>query len=57
MTQKISYTRFIVRQNSDMILFTGDIVNTHATEMLPWLETLKKIKSTLTGKYSVLGNH
>jgi hypothetical protein len=25
-----------------MILFTGDIVNTHAKEMLPWIETFKK---------------
>jgi predicted MPP superfamily phosphohydrolase len=39
-----------------MILFTGDIVNTHA-EMLPWIETFKKIKEHPYGKFSVLGNH
>lgn len=44
-------------QESDIILFTGDIVNTHAEEMHPWIETFKKIKTPELGKYSVLGNH
>lgn len=47
----------INQQNSDLILFTGDIVNTHATEMHPWIDTFKRIKSAPMGKYSVLGNH
>ncbi|MCC9072949.1 metallophosphoesterase [Flavobacterium sp. F-65] len=56
--EKISYAIDLVNeQNSDMILFTGDIVNTHATEMHPWLETFNKIKDHKYGKYSVLGNH
>ena len=56
--EKISYAIDLVNeQNSDMILFTGDIVNTHATEMHPWLETFNKIKEPKYGKYSVLGNH
>ena len=56
--EKISYAiELINEQNSDMILFTGDIVNTHATEMLPWIETFKKIKEHPYGKFSVLGNH
>lgn len=56
--EKISYAIDLVNeQNSDMILFTGDIVNTHATEMHPWLETFNKIKKPKYGKYSVLGNH
>ena len=56
--EKISYAIDLVNeQNSDMILFTGDIVNTHATEMHPWLETFNKIKDPKYGKYSVLGNH
>jgi hypothetical protein len=42
-TEKISYAIDLINeQNSDMI-FTGDI-NTHATEMVPWIETLKKSK-------------
>uniref|UniRef100_UPI00404A7520 metallophosphoesterase n=3 Tax=Flavobacterium sp. TaxID=239 RepID=UPI00404A7520 len=44
-------------QNSDMILFTGDIVNTHASEMDPWISVFKEINSPPFGKYSVLGNH
>lgn len=56
--EKISYAIDLINeQNSDMILFTGDIVNTHATEMHPWLETFNKIKKPKYGKYSVLGNH
>jgi predicted MPP superfamily phosphohydrolase len=56
--EKINYAIDLVNeQNSDMILFTGDIVNTHAKEMDPWIETFKKIKAHKYGKYSVLGNH
>lgn len=44
-------------QESDILLFTGDIVNTHATEMHPWIDTFKRIKTPELGKYSVLGNH
>lgn len=47
----------INEQGSDMVLFTGDIVNTHATEMHPWIETFKRIENPALGKYSVLGNH
>ena len=55
---KINYAIDLVNeQNSDMILFTGDIVNTDAKEMHPWLETFNRIKKHEYGKYSVLGNH
>ncbi len=47
----------INEQSSDMFLFTGDIVNTHATEMHPWIDTFNGIKEHKFGKYSVLGNH
>jgi hypothetical protein len=47
----------INQQKSDIILFTGDIVNTHAEEMHPWIETFKHIENPPLGKYSVLGNH
>ena len=46
----------INKQNSDVILFTGDLVNNHAGEMAPWVETFKKLRAPL-GKYSILGNH
>lgn len=56
--EKIQYAIDLInQQNSDIVLFTGDIVNTHATEMHPWIETFKKIHSPKLGKYSVLGNH
>ncbi len=55
---KIKYAIDLINeQEADMILFTGDIVNTHATEMHPWIEIFKGIKSYQYGKYSVLGNH
>jgi predicted MPP superfamily phosphohydrolase len=56
--EKINYAIDLVNeQNSDMILFTGDIVNTHAKEMLPWIDTFNRIRKHEYGKYSVLGNH
>ncbi len=42
--------------NADIVLFTGDLVNAHSSEAIPWLKTLKKIKAK-HGKFSVLGNH
>ncbi|PWA10178.1 metallophosphoesterase [Flavobacterium laiguense] len=56
--EKINYAIDLVNeQNSDLILFTGDIVNTHAKEMNPWIETFNRIEKPQYGKYSVLGNH
>ncbi len=56
--EKIDYAIDLVNeQNSDMILFTGDIVNTHATEMHPWIETFNRINKPEYGKFSILGNH
>lgn len=56
--EKISYAIDLINeQQSDIVLFTGDIVNTHAEEMHPWIETFRKIKTPTLGKYSVLGNH
>ncbi len=56
--EKIKYAIDLVNeQNSDLILFTGDIVNTHAKEMHPWIETFNKIHRHEYGKFSVLGNH
>ena len=55
---KINYAIDLINeQNSDLILFTGDIVNTHAKEMHPWIETFNRIKKHKYGKFSVLGNH
>lgn len=56
--EKIKYAIDLInQQEADMILFTGDIVNTHAKEMHPWIDIFKGIKDYSYGKYSVLGNH
>jgi predicted MPP superfamily phosphohydrolase len=56
--EKIQYAIDLINeQNSDMVLFTGDIVNTHATEMDPWIDTFKGIHNPKFGKFSILGNH
>ncbi|MGZ3778898.1 MAG: metallophosphoesterase, partial [Mucilaginibacter sp.] len=44
------------KQNSDLLLFTGDLVNNKASEMDPWKDTFDKLEAPY-GKYSVLGNH
>lgn len=55
--KKLEYgVDLINQQGSDVILFTGDLVNNHAGEMEPWIETFKKLKAPM-GKYSILGNH
>jgi predicted MPP superfamily phosphohydrolase len=46
----------INEQASDVILFTGDIVNNTADEMTPWISHFQKLEAK-EGKYSVLGNH
>ena len=43
-------------QNPDLIVFTGDLVNNYYSEVLPYVDVLKKLKAK-DGKYSVLGNH
>ena len=55
--EKIAYgIDLINEQESDVILFTGDIVNNTADEMNDWIPYFKKLKAK-DGKYSVLGNH
>ncbi len=48
--------QLINRQNADLILFTGDIVNNVAEEVKEFIPILKKI-SAEHGVYSILGNH
>ncbi|MEP0131590.1 MAG: metallophosphoesterase [Eudoraea sp.] len=55
--RKIEYAvNLINKQKSDVILFTGDMVNNKAEEMKPWA-TLFSSLSAVDGKYSILGNH
>ncbi|MFK7906268.1 MAG: metallophosphoesterase [Chitinophagales bacterium] len=46
----------IQAQQADLILFTGDLVNDLAEEILPFKGLLKNLHAPF-GKYSVLGNH
>ncbi|MDR0605560.1 MAG: metallophosphoesterase [Bacteroidales bacterium] len=56
-------TKFIKRvvdkineQKPDMVAFTGDLINNHTSELLPFMSVLSQIKAKY-GVYSVLGNH
>ncbi|ETZ23407.1 metallophosphoesterase [Pedobacter sp. V48] len=43
-------------QNSDLFVFTGDLVNNKAEEIKPWIDHFKQVKAPY-GQFSVLGNH
>ena len=54
---KIAYgIDLINKQESDVILFTGDLVNNFASEMKNWAQLFSKLRAK-DGVYSVLGNH
>lgn len=46
----------ILGQQPDVIFFTGDLVNDHAEEMNPFMDTFSRIKAPM-GVFSILGNH
>ncbi len=55
--RKIEYAVDLINeQESDTILFTGDLVNNLAVEMDPWISVFSKIKAK-DGVFSILGNH
>lgn len=55
--QKVKYAiELINSQNPDIILFTGDLVNNFAEELVGWTPILSNLKAKY-GKYSILGNH
>jgi predicted MPP superfamily phosphohydrolase len=55
--EKVQYAvNLINQQESDVILFTGDMVNNKAEEMLPYMNVFGGLKAK-DGKFSVLGNH
>jgi predicted MPP superfamily phosphohydrolase len=55
--EKIKYgVELINQQKSDIMLFTGDIVNNKADEMDNWMDVFDKLEAK-EGKYSILGNH
>ncbi|MFY9236697.1 MAG: metallophosphoesterase [Flavobacteriaceae bacterium] len=55
--EKIAYgIDLINQQQSDVLFFTGDLVNNTASEMEPWMSAFSKLKAK-DGVFSVLGNH
>ncbi|MCG1034845.1 metallophosphoesterase [Polaribacter sargassicola] len=55
--EKIQYgVDLINQQKSDLMLFTGDIVNNQASEMDNWIDVFAQLEAK-EGKYSILGNH
>lgn len=55
--EKIEYAVDLInKQQSDIILFTGDLVNNQASEMDQWKSTFSKLTAK-DGVYSILGNH
>ncbi len=55
--EKVAYGMDLINeQKSDLLLFTGDMVNNKSSEARPWVEKLYELKAPY-GKFSVLGNH
>ena len=54
---KVRYAVDLInQQESDVILFTGDMVNNKAEELVPYKNVFNKLKAK-DGMFSVLGNH
>lgn len=55
--EKIEYAIDLInQQKSDVLFFTGDMVNNKTEEMKPWAELFSKLEAK-DGKFSILGNH
>ena len=55
--KKIKYAIDLINnEGSELVLFTGDFVNSKSRELIKWKDLFSKIKSK-DGKFSILGNH
>ncbi|GAB4508139.1 MAG: metallophosphoesterase [Allomuricauda sp.] len=55
--KKVEYgVNLINDQQSDVIFFTGDIVNNRSTELEPWKNVFSRLEAK-DGVFSILGNH
>lgn len=55
--EKIEYAIDLIKQQqSDLFLFTGDMVNIRSSEILPWRELFATVRAPY-GQFAVLGNH
>src|SRR5262249_51829118 len=46
----------VLKENADLILFTGDLINNLAEEMNDYMDVFNQVKAPM-GVYSILGNH
>jgi len=46
----------VLKENADLILFTGDLINNLADEMSDYMDVFNRLKAPM-GVYSILGNH
>lgn len=46
----------VMGEKADLILFTGDLVNDRASEVVPYRDIFSRLKAPM-GVYSILGNH
>ena len=46
----------VMNEKPDLILFTGDLVNDRAVEMIEYMDVFNQLKAPM-GVYSILGNH
>lgn len=55
--EKVDYgIKLAAKQNSDILVFTGDMVNNEAQELEPYVEMFSQLEAD-QGMFSVLGNH
>lgn len=48
--------RMVNAQHADLVVFTGDLVNVSAEEVIPFQHALKQVQAP-DGVYSIMGNH
>ncbi len=55
--KKVEYAIDLInKQQSNLLLFTGDMVNNKAEELIPYIKMFKKLEAK-DGMFSILGNH
>ncbi|WP_323027194.1 metallophosphoesterase [Gelidibacter japonicus] len=55
-SEVVNGINIIKELKSDVIMFTGDMVNNRSSELLPWKELFSELKAD-DGVFSILGNH
>lgn len=55
-SEVVNGVNIIKELKSDVIMFTGDLVNNRSSELLPWKDLFSELKAD-DGVFSILGNH